>query len=151
MVNDFGGLLINLKPFREYDDAIKFYKQIFENLKSSLMPFGVVMTTRLAMMLPYALPKFLVNDLTDKYSIVFSNVCTAKGEMIWNGKKMESHFVIPPGVGKLYSGISLNSIGPRSTLTVFSDKVMLRDPQLLVDIMTRKNDEILGGRKNAAK
>lgn len=144
MVNDFGCLQIELVPFEHYEDAIAHFKKVFNRYKSSLMPFGVVLATRLTMMLPYTIPKFLMQDITDVFSFVYTNVCSSKTNYVWDGKKMLHHFTMPPGMCKLYTGIAMNTVGPNLSLCIFSDKTMLRDPQKLVDIMTRKNKEILG-------
>jgi NRPS condensation-like uncharacterized protein len=147
MVNDFGGLNVKMVPIEHFDQALDYYAKVFHALKTSLMPFGVVFTTRLAVMLPFNLPKLLVDDLTDKYTMVFSNLVASKNLYIWNGKKNLSHFFIPPGVGKLYTGIGLCSIGPNLSLTVFSDKAMLSNPKALCDIIVRKNNELVDNAK----
>jgi len=123
MVNDFGSLLVPLKPFKEIDDALPSIKKEFNKLKGSLMPFGVLYSTKISVSLPFLLPKMMLDDLTDKYSIVYSNLNASKTEYFFDGKRNLGHYFVAPGCGKLSTGISLCTVGPRMSLGIFSDEV----------------------------
>ena len=145
--NDFGSILIDLQPFKEFDDALPEIRKLYDKLKGSLMPFGVVMTTKISMAFPYLIPKLLMSDLTDKFSIVYSNLNASKSPYFFNEKQCIGHYFAAPGNGKLSTGVSLCTIANRMSLGVFSDKVHMADPQAFANIFARKNKEILSNYK----
>lgn len=144
MVNDFGSLLVKLTPHEHFDIALDSIARIFHGLKGSLDPFGVVMATRLTVMTPFNIPMFLMNDITNKYTLVFSNLQASKKPYVYDGKKVLAHYCIAPGVAKLYTCVGFCSVDTKLSVTVFSDQAMMENPQLLCDIMARKNAELLG-------
>lgn len=123
MKNDFGSILINLKPIKEFSDALPVVKKQFGELKGSLMPFGVLYSTKISVSLPFLLPKMMLDDLTDKYSIVYSNLNASKNSYWFDGKKNLHHFFVAPGVGKLTTGVALCTVGTNMSIGVFSDEV----------------------------
>ena len=128
MCNDFGSILIDLVPIKEFDDALPEFKKIFSKLKGSLMPFGVLYSTKISVSLPFLLPKVMLEDLTDKFSIVFTNLNASRKIYYFNGKKNLAHYFVAPGVGKLSTGVSICTVGDNMSIGVFSDAVHMTNP-----------------------
>jgi len=78
MGNDFGSILIDMKIFKSLKESLPYMKKTFGALKSSLVPFGVLFATKLNVALPFILPKILSEDLTRKFTIVYSNLLASK-------------------------------------------------------------------------
>lgn len=105
------------------------------------MPFGVLYTTKLSVMFPYTIPQMLLEDLTGKFTMVYSNLNASKKPYVFDDKKMIGHFFFPPGLIKLGTGFSILTIGDIMSVGCFSDVNCMKDPQELVDIFVRKNNE----------
>jgi len=82
----------------------------------------------------------MLDDLTDKYSIVYSNLNASKKDYYFDGKKNIGHYFVAPGVGKLSTGVSLCTIGSKMSLGIFSDAVQMKNPQELCDIYSELNN-----------
>ena len=143
MHNDFGSLLINMKLFETVKSALPFYKSLFAKMKTSLAPFGVLYSTKLVVWLPFTMPKMLGDDLTSKFSFVYSNLNASKTVYEFNGAKMRGQFFFAPGVNKLSSGFSVLTIGHIMSVAAFSDEVCMKNPQLLVDAFVRINSKCM--------
>lgn len=88
--------------------------------------------------------KFVVDDLSDKLSIVFSNLQASKKPYEYDGKKLLAHYFVAPGVGRLYTGMGFATVGDVMSMTIFSDENQMGNPQDLAKIIVRRNAEILG-------
>lgn len=121
MNNDFGSLLLNMKLFKSFKDALPFYKKLFGAMKVSLAPFGVLYATKMTVSLPFTLPKFFAEDMTRKFTIVYSNLLASRKNYVFAGKNMLGVFFFAPGVGKLGTGVSILTIGDIISVACFSD------------------------------
>lgn len=128
MTNDFGSLLIALQPTKKFSDALPAIQKQFNSLKGSLMPFGVLYSTKISVTLPFLMPKMMLEDLTDKYSLVYSNLNASKSDYFFDEKKLIGNYFVAPGVGKLSTGVSICTIGTRMSLGIFSDEVQMKNP-----------------------
>ena len=144
MNNDIGSLLVPLVPFDNFDAALPSIQKVYNRLKSSLMPFGVLMSTQISMWFPFLIPKLLLDDLTGKYSIVYSNLNASRKGYEFNGKKMIGHYFLTPGFGQLHNGISILTIGDRMSLGIYTDEALMQDPQELVDIISEHARKAVG-------
>ena len=144
MINNFGSILIHLVPYPTFAEALTTIKTTFAVLKNSLQPFGVLYSTKISVMFPYKMGKMVVDDLSGKLSMVYSNLQAAKKPFVFDGKKLHRHFFVAPGVGKLYTGMGFATCGDCMSMTIFSDEKMMGNPQELAKIIERRNAEILG-------
>ena len=143
MNNDFGSLLIDMKLFGNVQEALPFYKSVFGKMKNSLAPFGVLLATQLTVALPFNLPKIMADDMTRKFTFVYSNLNASKKRYVFNGRKMLGQFFFAPGINKLSSGVSILTIGDVMSVAVFSDAACMEHPQELVDHFVRINDSCM--------
>lgn len=128
MGNDFGSILIDMRLFASMSEALPYMKKTFGGLKSSLNPFAVLFATKITVTLPFLLPKILAEDLTRKFTIVYSNLLASKKVYEFDGKKMLGTFFYPPGNGRLGTGFSILTVGGIMSVGCFSDKSQMEDP-----------------------
>jgi WS/DGAT C-terminal domain len=96
--------------------------------RSITRPFGPIYSGSVAMNLPFLLPKFVMGDLTRKYSLIFTNVNASKINYVWDGKKTSDFFVMANGCHKVYTTVSILTVGGSMSITVCSDKNCIEDP-----------------------
>lgn len=127
-MNAFGTIVMYLKPHSTFDKALVDVKKTFEVLKTSLNPFGTLYATKISVLFPFTLPKIVCDDISDKFSIVFSNLNASKTNYVYDGKVCTSHFFIAPGVNKMYTGIGYSTMADNMAMSIFSDSAMLSNP-----------------------
>ena len=54
-------------------------------MRTSLSPFGTLEFFRICVNLPFIIPKFTVDFLSDKYTMIFSNLNACKVNYVFNG------------------------------------------------------------------
>ena len=104
---------------------------------------GVLYATRMTVSLPFTMPKILSEDLTRKFTMIYTNVMASKKVYYFDGKKMLGVYVVAPGNGKLGTCFSILTVGTVMSVACFSDKAQMRNPQLLVDTYLKLNEETL--------
>ena len=67
------GLPVKLTLIENFDEGLEFYKKKLKSLKTSLDPFGVLYLFGITVNLPFFLPRLMINLVSNKYSMVFSN------------------------------------------------------------------------------
>ena len=72
--NDFAALPITIGIHEHFAEAVAEFKKKFKAMRSSLGPFGVLYTFYISISLPFILPKFAIDYLSDKYTFIFSNL-----------------------------------------------------------------------------
>ena len=128
MHNDFGSILVELKLFNELPEALTYYMKLFEKLKTSFAPFGVLLATKLTVALPFAIPKLILDDMTRKYTMVYTNLVASKKPYYFDGKKMLGQFFFAPGVNRLGTCVSILTCGDIMSVACFSDYTQMKDP-----------------------
>ena len=85
-MNDFAAAGIKLTIRKELDEALVIQKKIYGEFKNSLKPFGTLGLVRISVNLPFTIPAINIDWLTDKYTLVFSNLNASKKPYVWDGK-----------------------------------------------------------------
>ena len=88
MCNDFSSVPSYFRITDDFEEALKFQHAHYSALKNSLLPFGPIYTGKVTMNFPFTLPKLSMNMLTEKYTVIFSNLNASKIEFSWDGKKV---------------------------------------------------------------
>ena len=143
MHNDFGSMLVDMKLFDKFADALPFYKKVFNKLKKSFNPFGVLFATKMTVALPFTLPKIMADDITRKFTMVYTNLNASKKRYYFDEKKMLGQFFFANGVNRLSTSFSILTIGDIMSVGCFSDFNCVKDPQILVDHFVRINKECM--------
>jgi len=114
-------------------ESLPYFKKTFGAMKSSLGMFGVLYATKMTVALPFILPKFLSEDLTRKFTMIYTNVNATKKPYIFDNKAMIGLYVLAPGNGKIGTCFSILTAGSVMSVACFSDKSQMRDPQQLIN------------------
>ena len=86
MENEVAALPFKMVVRKEISGALEILKPQFQYLKNSLDPFGYLNVFRLSVNLPFTFPRIGVNYISDKYTLIWSNINASKKSLIYNGK-----------------------------------------------------------------
>lgn len=103
-------------------ESLPYFKQTFGKMKSSLGMFGVLYATKLTVSLPFILPKLLSDDLTRKFTLIYTNVLVSKEVYTFDNVKMNRLAVLAPGNGKIGTCFSVISCADQMSIGCFSDQ-----------------------------
>ena len=84
--NDFCAIPLYIGIFKDFKVAIRSMKKLFNGLKNSLDPFAVLYSFKLAINLPFVLPEILINILSSKNTMIFSNLNATTKRFVFAGK-----------------------------------------------------------------
>jgi len=126
--NDFVAIPVTIGVHEHFYDSMKEVKKQFIKLRTSLMPFGYLKTFYISISLPFILPKFAIDFLSDKYTLVFSNLNACKVRLNFDGKKQLGCYYFVPTIGKLSFGVSIVTCGDLTSMAVYGDKIAIEDP-----------------------
>ena len=87
LVNDFIAVPIELQIRKDINESLPIMKKLFFGLRTSLKPFGTLAAFKLEVNLPYTLPKYINNFISDKFHLLFSNLNASKIPYNFDGKK----------------------------------------------------------------
>jgi hypothetical protein len=97
-------------------------------MRTSLDVFGVYETFNISVNLPFTLPRLALDFLSNKYTLIYSNVHASKVPWVFDNKKILDSFYFVPAVAKICCGISVITVGPTMGLGCFSDENSISDP-----------------------
>ena len=143
MINDFACLPTNMEICKNFEDALIIFKKQFKYMRNSLDVFGVYGTLSLSTNLPFIIPKFGIDWISDKYTMIFSNLNACKIPWVMNGSEQLGVFYLVPSLGKICCGVSMITVGSHTGLGCFSDDSFIKYPQEIIDIFQRKTKETL--------
>ena len=143
MINDFAALPIKMEIKQTLEESLPVFRKKFHDMKSSLSPFGIQYVFGVCQTLPFTLPKVSMNVLSDKFTMIYSNLNAAKQAFNFNGHKFISCFYFVPAVGKLCCGVSIITVGESMQLACFSDECSIKDPDTIVKLFQEKNNKVL--------
>lgn len=76
--NDFAALPLKIGVYEEFEQALNAFKKQFKAMRTSLDPFGVLYVFKMTVSLPFILPKYAIDYISDKYTLIFSNLNASK-------------------------------------------------------------------------
>ena len=85
------------------------------------MPFGIRTVQSVSVGTPFTLPKLSMDLLSDKLTLIFSNLNASKEVFDYMGKKFLGSFYYGLAVGKISVGITICSVGHTMHLSCVSD------------------------------
>jgi NRPS condensation-like uncharacterized protein len=83
--NDFAALPLKIGVYEKFEPALSAFKKQFKSMRTSLNPFGVLYVFKTSISLPFTLPKYTVDWISDKYTLIFSNLMASKIQFKWDG------------------------------------------------------------------
>lgn len=142
--NDICLFMQEIRLFEKFEDALKHFKVVFKKLKSSLRPFASYYAMGFAAIMPFCVPKLLINIVSDKPSFMWTNVPGLKKRFKICGVDQTGIFVYLPNIGYLPNGISMVTSGDLIGFAVFVEETSgMQHPQELVDIYSRRIKEVV--------
>ena len=76
--NDFAALPLKIGIYEKFGPALTAFRKQFKAMRTSLDPFGVLYVFKCSISLPFTLPKYTVDWISDKYTLIFSNLMASK-------------------------------------------------------------------------
>jgi hypothetical protein len=131
--NDVAPLCLYIRIFEKFDEALNHFKKNFKAMRTSLDPFGQLYAFRLALTMPFTLPRFNIDLISDKYTLILSNLNAQKVPFCWDGHKSQGAFFFVPNIFKIGFGMSLITVGDRIGMGVFGDETGCKYPQEFVN------------------
>ncbi len=84
--NDFCAIPVHIGIFSDFKDALKDMNKLFNGLKNSLDPFAVLYSFKLTINLPFMLPEILIDLLSAKNTMIFTNLNATTKKFVFAGK-----------------------------------------------------------------
>lgn len=83
--NDFCCISVPIRIFKDFEDGLKHFKKLFNSLKRSLTPYGNYAVFRITTNLPFCFPKIMVDFVSNKYTMIYSNLNASKKPLMMGG------------------------------------------------------------------
>jgi len=128
MINDIAGVGVPITVKKDFESALKATIAYHEAAKNSLTPFCSMAMINFSSNLPYTFAKTCTDDITDKYSMIFSNLNASKKAFKVAGKCQLGQFIFVPGVCQLYMTVAFCSCGPYMSMSCYADQERLKNP-----------------------
>jgi len=128
IVNDFAAVPLNIKIRKTLNESLSILKKQFQQMRTSLDVFGVLQVFNFSVHLPFTLPRFGMDFISDKYTIIYSNLNASKVPYVFDGRRMFDQFYFVPACAKICCGISVCTVGPHMSMACFADENSIRNP-----------------------
>lgn len=139
-------ITVPIRVFQNFDDALNHFKSFFNSLKKSLLPFGNYMVFRITTNLPFCFPNVLINFVSNKHTMIYSNLNASKKPLLMGGQPSKGNFYFVPSPGKINMGVSIVTIADKMRLSIYADESSmpnLESIKELIGIYERQNIENL--------
>ena len=143
--NEFAVLPIKLRLVNDYKSGIKVVSRDMNAVKKSIVPFGFLYIAKIIMAVPNQfLRNFFISLVSDRMTFVFSNVPGPQKNYVLAGKQTSCVGFFVPAVHSIAGGIGIVSINDvvKSGLTM--DKVVMKHPNILMEMIKKNLDSALG-------
>jgi diacylglycerol O-acyltransferase / wax synthase len=135
---------LEVRLVSDYKEGFKLIHGDMARIKESQIPFGILHLMNLTMLLPHSLRDYILGDLSDKMTFVFSNVPGPRKPFVLNGKASKGFAFFVPGLKSIMGGISIMSHCDTVKISLSMDPVVMKDPKELMDIIYENLDVALG-------
>ena len=97
-------------------------------MRKSLDVYGTYEVFSMSVNLPFTLPRTGLDYISDKYTLIYSNLNASKIPYVINGHKQLGQFYFVPAGALICSGISLCTTGPFMSMACFADESFIKEP-----------------------
>lgn len=125
--NEFCCISVPIKIFKDFDEGLKHFKKMFNSLKRSLLPFGNFTVFRITTNLPFCFPNIMVNFVSNKHTMIYSNLNASKKPLMMGGQASKGNFYFVPSPGKMNMGVSIVTIADKMRLGIYADEASMPD------------------------
>jgi hypothetical protein len=112
---------------------LSHFKEKFRAMRTSLDPFGQFYAFCVAIMMPFTFPRFNIDLISDKYTLILSNLHAQKWALSWDGHKSHGAFFFVPNIFKIGFGVSIITVGDNIGMGVFGDEAGCKYPEEFVN------------------
>lgn len=128
MINDIAGVGVPIIVRKDFETCLKATVHTYSIIKNSLTAYCSMAMINFSSNLPYTLAKWGTDDISDKYSMIVSNLNASKKPFKVAGKSQLGQFCFVPGVCKLYMSVMFCSTGPHMSMSCYADQERLKNP-----------------------
>ena len=111
MTNEVNAVCLNLPIRKDIKDIIPLFKKNIKTAMSHLEPFSQLALFNIINSLPYDLYRWALDQVTDKTTLLYSNVNASKVPYVWDGKECTRLFYIANSVGTCNNIFTLVTMG----------------------------------------
>jgi hypothetical protein len=136
-------MVLTVPLVKDFKSGMQAIKKVTQESFGSLLPIGNMFLGLFMATCPFNIPKTVLDESTALLTICTSNLYASKVAFTFDGKKLLSQFYYGSMGGALCGGITTLTIGDKVGLACFSDESKIEKPQEMIDIILRKNAEVL--------
>lgn len=98
---------------------------------------------KLTTLMPTVLSKLISMDMTNKISLIFSNVPGPKQPLVIAGETVQKLVFFAPGMGSLNASLNICSHADILKVGCVSDDSLINDPAFLIELFEKNFDKLL--------
>ena len=135
--NDFASLLLHM-PAADSPDLEQECSKLFSSVKNSTEPMALALSTYLLGLLPMEAAGKMIFSVSDRATLVFSNVPGPRAGLKFGGAALEQLIAVAPASGTC--GISVTTLSYQDKLTIacYTDKALLSEAKLMADCLSEE-------------
>ena len=143
--NEFAILPIKMQLVDSYQSGFQIIKRDMNAVKKSMTPFGFLYVAKIVMAIPNQFFRnFMIGLSSNRMTFVFSNVPGPTKNYVLSGNKTSCVGFFVPGLHSCAGGIAIISINDVVKIGLTMDKVVMKHPKILMDMITKNLDDALG-------
>ena len=144
--NDFAILPIKLRLVDDYKSGFKVINKDMTAVKNSITPFGFLFIAKIIMVIPNQFFRnFMISLSSNRMTFVFSNVPGPQKAYLLAGKQSLCAGFFVPGLHSCAGGMGMVSMNGVVKIGITMDKVVMKHPNILMEMITKNLDGALGG------
>ena len=129
---------------QDFKTASKHFNAHFTALKKSLKPIGTFFVMGIGALLPFNLPKILMDHVSKITSFIFTNVPGLRQRLQFAGAQQTGIIVLVPCIGYMSNGLSFITTGDVvGSAIVCDDQAGMQHPEEFYEILNRKIKEAI--------
>jgi len=121
-------------------------KKVYRPIVGSFTIIGEEVLITQLMNLPFGYGKKLMNDATNKTSLLYSSMPGPKETWMINGSKIDWGLAFAPSTSYIHSSCCAQTFGDTLKLSFIFDRAAVEDPDLLLQIVHAKFDQFINGK-----
>lgn len=135
--NDFASLLLSM-PAADSPNLERECSELFSRVKNSTEPMALALCTYLLGLLPTKTAGKMIFSVSDRATMVFSNVPGPRVSLSYGGAALEQLIAVAPASGTC--GISITTLSYQDKLTVacYTDKALLADAEIMAESLSEE-------------
>jgi hypothetical protein len=122
-------LLVMPMPIRSaYPEAFKDCRTELKKIMNSFDMFAAETGLRILLLLPGTIVHTIMQDISNLYTILWTNANASKIVFAWDGKKILGQFYFVSGGAGFCTMVNLSTIGPYTSMSCYADENSIKYP-----------------------